>query len=364
MFSIAYVFAGAAPMPSLRLATEKIPGCSKALVCNDLRYGERQVGKGTSDANSAQTYDLYLPGNVGEINRDAPFFLFVHGGAWKHGSKAGRYVKLFAEMTEQGFVVASMNYVLCNVKNREVHTFAEMLADIDAMVSHLPSLAKVVGISIPRIAIGGNSAGGHLSLLYAYDGANPSALGLGLKHSIPVACVFSDCGPSDIASPEFIVAGMDWMKGSFKNWYGLLCVLAGGRFGKEDIQVTGERLTKYSPITLLNEKCPPTICLYGDNGSVKTSGTFKRTKNGPTESYAEFWKLVGSKETPPESVRMDGIVATQNYVALTNGLSRAGVPFDARLEPYSHCRILQRNPETRPWLYGNLRKYLKVNETK
>ncbi len=187
---------------------------------------------------------------------------------------------------------------------------------------------------------------------------------MGLKHSIPVACVFSDCGPSDIASPEFIVAGLDWQKGSFKNWYGLLCVLAGGRFGKEDFRVTGERLMKYSPVSLLNAKCPPTICLYGDTGSVKTSGTFKRTKNGPAETYAEFWKLVGSKEAPPESVRMDGIVATQNYITLTNGLSRAGVPFDARLEPYSHCRILQRNPEMRPWLYENLRKYLKGNKAK
>ena len=51
-----------------------------------------------------------------------------------------------------------------------------------------------------------------------------------------------------------------------------------------------------------------------------------------------------------------------NYVTLTNGLTQAGVPFVARLEPYSHCRILQRKAETRPWLYGNLRKYLKVNK--
>ena len=58
---------------------------------------------------------------------------------------------------------------------------------------------------------------------------------------------------------------------------------------------------------------------------------------------------------------MDGIVATQNYVTLTNGLTRAGVPFAARLEPYPHCRILSRKPETRPWLYENLRKYLKGN---
>ena len=61
---------------------------------------------------------------------------------------------------------------------------------------------------------------------------------------------------------------------------------------------------------------------------------------------------------------MDDIVATQNYVTLTNGLTRAGVPFAARLEPYRHCRILSQMPETRPWLYANLKKYLKGNEPK
>ena len=36
----------------------------------------------------------------------------------------------------------------------------------------------------------------------------------------------------------------------------------------------------------------------------------------------------------------------------------------ARLEPYRHCRILSSKPETRPWLYENLRKYLNGNEAK
>ncbi len=47
-----------------------------------------------------------------------------------------------------------------------------------------------------------------------------------------------------------------------------------------------------------------------------------------------------------------------------HGLTKAGVPFAARLEPYRHCRILSSKPETRPWLYENLRKYLKGNEAK
>ena len=349
----AHVFAGDADTPPLRLSPVKIPACAKAHVCKDLPYGGRQVGKGAVHANVAQTYDLYLPGNVGEIDRSAPFFLFVHGGAWKRGSKTA-HAKLLVEM----------NYVLCNAEQGGAHTFAEMLADIDAMVSHIPSLAQAAGITIPRIAIGGSSAGGHLSLLYAYDGANPSALGLGLKHAVPVACVFTDCGPSDIASPEFMVAGLDWRKGDVKDWYGLLCVLAGGKYGKDDFRTTVDRLSKYSPVTLLNGKCPPTICLFGETGEVKTSKTFTRTKDGKPKPYTVLWKLAGSTEKPPESVGMDGIVATQNYVTLTNGLTKAGVPFAARLEPFPHCRILSKKPETRPWLYENLRKFLKGNEAK
>ena len=342
---VAHAFAEDADTSPLRLSPVKIPKCQRAHVCQDLPYGGRQVGKGAAHESVAQTYDLYLPG-------------------WRRGSKAGSRAKLFAEMAEQGFVVASMNYVLCNDKLGGAHTFADMLADIDAMVSHLPTLAKAAGISIPRIAIGGSSAGGHLALLYAYDGANPSVLGLGLKHAVPVACVFTDCGPSDIASPEFMVAGLDWQKGDVKGWYGLLCVLAGGRYGKDDFRTTVDRLAKHSPVTLLNEKCPPTICLFGETGEVKTSKTFTRKKGGKPKPYTVFWKLAGSTETPPESVGMDGIVAVQNYVTLTNGLTKAGVPFAARLEPYRHCSILANKPETRPWLYANLRKYLKVSESK
>ena len=176
--SVAPVFAGDADTPPLRLTPTKISNCPKAYVCKNLPYGARQAGKGVEHTNVAQTYDLYLPGSIGEIDRAAPFYLFVHGGAWRHGDKGGRHAKLLAEMAEQGFVAASMNYVLCDDKRGGIHTFAEMLADIDAMVSHLPVLAKAAGISIPRIALGGNSAGGHLALLYAYDGANPSVLGL------------------------------------------------------------------------------------------------------------------------------------------------------------------------------------------
>lgn len=340
----------------LRLAPVPIPGFGPALVCRNVPYGPRQPGAGAANRDVAQIYDLYLPQAIGEIDRAAPFFLYVHGGAWQGGNKEWP-VELFVEMAKKGFIVASMNYAVFHYGGGE-HSFADMLADIDAMVSQIPDIAKAIGMDIPRFAIGGSSAGGHLALLYAYDGADPSALGLSLAHSVPVACVFSDCGPSDLACPEFAVAGMEQMKGGLSEWCNFFRALAGGRFReKEPLLETVARVAKYSPVNLVGAKCPPTICLYGWADKIRTDKTFEISQNGATRPYTALWKAFGSDKKPPTYVGTDGIVTTQNYVTLTNRLSESGVPFAARIEPYPHCQILFKRPDTRPWLYENLRKF-------
>ena len=142
-----------------RLEPKRASWFSSIKACRDLAYGPRQVGAGAVHRDVAQTYDLYLPAPLGKIPKTAPFFLYVHGGAWMYGSKdwPGSFFESFAK---EGFVVASMNYALCNKSRGGEHTFADMLADIDAMVSHLPQLAAALGIDIDRIVLGGSSAEG------------------------------------------------------------------------------------------------------------------------------------------------------------------------------------------------------------
>ena len=69
--------------------------------------------------------------------------------------------------------------------------------------------------------------------------------------------------------------------------------------------------------------------------------------------------MMDSGVTPPKSVGTDGIVAVQNYDVLTNRLAAANVPYAARIEQAPHCQILYRNLATVPWLFENIRKYLK-----
>ena len=356
--SLAFCACFALSAADLSLKPMKMPKGKNALVCKDLAYGSRLPGMGAAHPDVAQTYDLYLPAEIGKIPANAPFFPYVHGGGWAGGSKNAS-TALFAEMAKNGFVVASMNYALCNYNRGGEHTFADMLRDIDAMVSHLPQIAEAAGIKIPRFAIGGSSAGGHLSLLYAYDGANPSALGLGLRHAVPVACVFSDCGPTDVTSPESGAAGMAPNKGDFLTMaanFGILCGL-GRRYG--DLSNLVKAAERYSPVNLVSANCPPTICLYGNTGAIPTSKKFAYAP-GENRPLSDFWKMVGSEAAPPKSVGTDGIVAVQNYDSLTNRLAAAKVPYAARLEQAPHCQILYRKPNTIPWLLENIRKYLEL----
>lgn len=340
------------------LAFKPWPGKSGVMFAKNIPYGKRLVGAGAVKSDVAQIYDLYLPGPVDKLAPKSKFFLYIHGGAWSEGNKDWP-VQVFAELAQRGYMVASMNYVLNNPALGGAHSFAEMLADVDAMVSHVPELAKKLGVEIPKIAVGGSSAGGHLALLYGYDGANPSVLNLGLAHKVPVACLFSDCGPTDLASPEFSVAAMKTTSNTFLDSCALFSTLTTGKREYQGIPELVKRATEYSPVHLVCRKSPPTICLYGRTGKVSTSDTYRTGRPGEAPvPFARLWKEVGSAKKVPPSVGTDGIVATQNYVALTNSLHVNSVPYAAKIAAQPHTQILFREPKSRVWLYKNLDKYM------
>lgn len=340
----------------------RVPMAPNMLLCMNVSYGPRQVGAGAAHADVAQLYDLVLPAEIGKIPKDAPVFVYIHGGAWAEGSKSWG-LPMLADMAGKGFVGITMNYTMNNPKFGQ-HTFAEMLADIDALVSHLPKLGKAIGVDIKRFAIGGSSAGGHLSLLYAYDAANPSVMGLRLAHKVPVACVFSDCGPTDLVSPEFSMSGMNSTRMPFKDSCALFGVLSSGKGEFGSVAELSARAGKFSPVSLVKKGCPPTICLYGESGKLSTSGKFFSAKGGKQQPYSDLWKLCGSKAPVPAEIGTDGIVPTQNYTVLTNALKKCGVPYDARIENAPHTMVFVKVPDTRTWAYECLMKHLRAADQK
>jgi len=123
-------------------------------VYKDLAY----VPKG----HKRQKLDLYVPGS-GE--GPLPLIVWIHGGAWKEGSKESC---LPLPWVEKGYVIAGINYRLC-----QDAPFPAQIEDCKTAVCWLRTHAREYRIDPGRIAAWGDSAGGHLASLLGTTGDIP-----------------------------------------------------------------------------------------------------------------------------------------------------------------------------------------------
>ncbi len=109
--------------------------------------------------------DLYRP--VDADVRDVAV-AFVHGGAWREGSKGvfGRYA---VDAAAEGFVCATVDYRLAPEA-----TFPAQIRDVTAAVGWLRDRPAEFGGGSDRVATAGHSAGAHLAALAAVAGDEPA----------------------------------------------------------------------------------------------------------------------------------------------------------------------------------------------
>lgn len=100
--------------------------------------------------------DLYHPeGESGK--RPAPLVVWVHGGAWRSGSKSNVPIK---RLVREGYAIASVEYRLSTAAR-----FPAQAQDIKTAIRFLRAKADEFRIDPDRIAVAGDSAGGHLAAL-------------------------------------------------------------------------------------------------------------------------------------------------------------------------------------------------------
>jgi len=97
--------------------------------------------------------DLYLPKDV----ENPPLVVWVHGGAWRRGSKTNMPL---ADLVKNGIAVASVDYRLSTVAR-----FPAQIHDCKAAIRFLRGNTTKYCFNGERIGIAGSSAGGHLAAL-------------------------------------------------------------------------------------------------------------------------------------------------------------------------------------------------------
>jgi len=97
--------------------------------------------------------DLHLPRGKAR----APLLVWVHGGAWRSGSKSNMPL---AKLVEDGYAVASVDYRLSTQAK-----FPAQIHDLKAAVRFLRGHGLEWKLPVKKILMAGDSAGGHLAAL-------------------------------------------------------------------------------------------------------------------------------------------------------------------------------------------------------
>ena len=124
-----------------------------------------------------------------------PLIVYVHGGAWRSGSKSSVPI---AALLDQSFAIASVEYRLSTQA-----VFPAQIHDIKAAIRFLRANAVQYQIATEKIAIIGSSAGGHLAALVGVTNGHAALegkVGDHLEHSSDVACIVSFYGASNLQS--------------------------------------------------------------------------------------------------------------------------------------------------------------------
>lgn len=162
--------------------------------------------------------DIYQP--IGDPQRLRPLVILLHGGAFIVGDKRDTLVAgLAVDLAQRGYVVASVNYrkgflfIPGRYTNLERAMYGA-LQDVRAAIRYLSHYNHVYRIDPDMVFIGGNSAGGILSLLTGFMDETevwPSARGSVLRMQADMGCL--DCSTNKLQGP-FSIRGVVNMWGA------------------------------------------------------------------------------------------------------------------------------------------------------
>lgn len=197
-----------------------------------------------------QVVDLCIPNGA---TGDTGLVLFIHGGAWIQGDKESYKGGMSYGASELGIATASLNYRYIS----EDVDLLDVLDDIDAALAKIREKGAEAGVNINKVLLTGDSAGGHLSLIYAYARKNSAPV-------TPVAVV-SNSGPTDLYDDNFYHNNA---MGDTATICQLMSWACGQSFSYDTKESAREALYRVSPVSYVSADCVPTVINHGTADSI------------------------------------------------------------------------------------------------
>lgn len=195
---------------------------NQAYTITDLAYG----------THNDQKVDIYLPANRNKNSTKT--FVLIHGGGWNGGDKSN-FTSVFntLKMAYPNHAIININYQLATWNSPAL---PKQITDIELALNYFT--ADKYNIS-KQFMLVGNSAGGHLSTLYAYKYDNNKY----------VKGVINAVGPVDLTDSNYVNA-------QTTAFYDVV--------GPTPYNSNPQLYANASPVKFITTQSPPTISFYGD----------------------------------------------------------------------------------------------------
>ncbi len=169
-----------------------------------------------------------------------PAVVFIHGGGWKQGNP-DQMMPLARYFAARGAVGISVQYRLA--KDRGGTTIYDCVADCKSAIRYIRANAAKMGIDPNQIALGGDSAGGHLA----------AAVGILRDFDDPKDDANVSCAPNAMVllNPVVDMTTVPWLKE------------VPGYVAGSSSETPAERLKAMSPIAEIRKNLPPVLLMHG-----------------------------------------------------------------------------------------------------
>jgi len=189
--------------------------------------------------------DVYLPA----VTANPPLLVWVHGGAWRGGTKDR---VMILDFINDGYAIASLDFRLSGEG-----MFPAQVHDIKAAIRFVRAKAEFYGYDAENIALLGSSSGGHLVSLVGVTNGNKELegdIGDFVDESSDVQAIVSYFGASNLTTilSQSTPHGLNVRKPA-------LDLFIGGQ-PEESVELAKQA----SPIFHIDRSDPPLLLLHGD----------------------------------------------------------------------------------------------------
>lgn len=146
---------------------------------------------------------LLLPSGGEQPDALRPLIVYVQGSAW-HRQSIFEHLPHLIRVCQQGYAVAMTEY-----RPSEVAPFPAQIEDAKTAVRFMRMHAWEYGVDAERIALWGDSSGGHTAVMAGVTADGTLDPGLYGEYSCAVRCIVDWYGPTDISQMNLVPSVQD-----------------------------------------------------------------------------------------------------------------------------------------------------------